>query len=140
MANTCPNSDPEFDKLLKKIIAKFSNNDDYNSMRKHIYYGVCVWVRFFLYLIVFFLRENKVMQIIVLILSFVATINLAYQYFSKGVGQQWWSKQFILFMAFLIFSSCVLTLLKQIHSLWTPMLLFFSLAFGIFQSLNIEFC
>ena len=140
MENTCPNSDPEFDKLLRKIIAKFSNNDDYNSMRKYIYYGVCVWVRFFLYLIVFFLRENKVMQIIVLILSFVATINLAYQYFSKGVGQQWWSKQFILFMAFLIFSSSVLTLLKQVHSLWTPMLLFFSLAFGIFQSLNIEFC
>lgn len=140
MENTCPNSDPEFDKLLRKIIAKFSNNDDYNSMRKQIYYGVCVWVRFFLYLIVFFLRENKVMQIIVLILSFVATINLAYQYFSKGVGQQWWSKQFILFMAFLIFSSSVLTLLKQLHSLWTPMLLFFSLAFGIFQSLNIEFC
>ena len=55
MENTCPNSDPEFDKVLRKIIAKFTNNDDYNSMRKYIYYGVCVWVRFFLYLLVFIL-------------------------------------------------------------------------------------
>ena len=140
MANNCPNSDPEFDKVLRKIISKFTNNDDYNSMRKYIYYGVCVWVRFFLYLIVFILRENKIMQIIVLILSFTATINLSYQYFTLGVGFQWWSKRFILFMAFLIFSSSVFTLFKQINSLWTPMLLFFSLGFGIFQSLNVEFC
>lgn len=140
MANTCPNSDPEFDKVLRKIIAKFTNNDDYNSLRKYIYYGICVWVRFFLYLMVFFFRDSKVMQIIVLILSFITTINLGYQYFTLGVGTQWWSKQFILFMSFIIFSSSVLTLSKQIHSLWTPMLLFFSLAFGIYQSLNIDFC
>jgi hypothetical protein len=140
MANNCPNSDPEFDKVLRKIISKFTNNDDYNSMRKYIYYGVCVWVRFFLYLLVFLLRENKIMQIIVLILSFAATINLTYQYFTLGAGLQWWSKRFILFMAFLIFSSSVFTLFKQINSLWTPMLLFFSLAFGIFQSLNVDFC
>jgi len=140
MANTCPNSDPEFDKVLKKIVAKFTNNDDYNTIRKNIYYFVCIWVRFALYLTVFFLRESKIVQVIVLILSFVATINLAYQYFTLGAGKQWWSKQFILFMAFIIFSSSVLTLLKQIHSLWTPMLLFFSLAFGVYQSLNVEFC
>jgi hypothetical protein len=140
MADHCPNSDPEFDKLLKKIISKFTNNDDYNTMRKYIYYFVCIWVRFFLYLTVFFLRDKIIVQIIVLILSFIATVNLAYQYFKIGSGTQWWSKRIILFMAFVIFSSSVLTLFKQIDPLWTPMLLFFSLGIGIYQSLNIEFC
>ena len=140
MVDHCPNSDPEFDKILKKIMSNFTNSDDYNINRKYIYYFVCIWVRFFLYLTIFFLRESRVVQIIVLIFSFIATINLTYQHVKLGAGNQWWSKRFILFMAFIIFSSCVLTLFKQIDPLWTPMLLFFSLGYGIYQSLYIEFC
>jgi hypothetical protein len=140
MVGHCPNSDPEFDKILKKIMSNFTSTDDYNVGRKYIYYFVCIWVRFFLYLAIFFLRESRIVQIIVLIFSFIATINLTYQHFKFGTGNQWWSKRFILFMAFIVFSSCVLTLFKQIDPLWTPMLLFFSLGYGIYQSLYIEFC
>ena len=42
----CPNSDPNFDKIMSRWFDITSK--DYPSNRKKVYYLICIWVRYIL--------------------------------------------------------------------------------------------
>ena len=70
----CPNSDPNFDKVMSKffdITAK-----DYPSKRKIVYYGICIWVRLALYTFIYYKRDYKYTPYIVGILALGTIMNL----------------------------------------------------------------
>ena len=132
----CPNSDPEFDKVMSKwfdIISK-----DYPSNRKNVYYGICIWVRLILFSLVFYYREYKYMPYILALFSVSSIMH--YKEVIKTPGKQWWSKRFDLSIAILLLISCVLVIGGKINPVFMPIILYTSLLGGIIQSFFIKFC
>ena len=130
----CPNSDPDFDKVMGRWFDTTSK--DYPSNRKKVYYGVCIWVRLILFSLVFYYRKNKYMPYIVGILSLFTIL-----YNKDDIpGRQWWSKRFDLSIAVLLLISCVLVITDKINPVVMPLLLYSSLLGGILQSFFIKFC
>lgn len=130
----CPNSDPNFDKVMGRWFDTTSK--DYPSNRKKVYYGICIWVRLILFTLVFYYRKNKYMPYIVGILSVFTILNLK----DDIPGRQWWSKRFDLGIAVLLLMSCVLVILGKINPVVMPLLLYSSLLGGIMQSFFVKFC
>jgi hypothetical protein len=133
---TCPNSDPNFDKVLSKIV---DSTKDYPKKRKYLFYFICVIVRYLLYSYIYFNIDKTYIVIIAGLLSLFSMYNL---YKNIGNTRQWWSKKFQLLISILVFISCIIVLfnLYQINRKIIPILLFISLFGGFFQSLFIEFC
>jgi hypothetical protein len=132
----CPNSDPDFDKLMGRwfdIISK-----DYPSNRKKVYYGICIWVRLILFSLVFYYREYKYMPYILGVFSILSIMH--YKDNIKNPGRQWWSKRFDLSIAILLLISCVLVVVGKINPVFMPIILYASLLGGIIQSFFIKFC
>lgn len=134
--NKCPNSDPNFDKVLSKWVD--INSKEYPSTRKHIYYGVCIWVRFILYALVFYYRDFKYMPYIVGIFSIISILNLKNSIYDSG--RQWWSKKFDLVISILLLFSCIGVIMGNVKSIYVPILLYVSLIGGIVQSFLTTFC
>ena len=132
----CPNSDPEFDKVMSKWFDITSK--DYPSNRKNVYYGICIWVRLILFSLVFYYREYKYMPYILALFSVSSIMH--YKEVIKTPGKQWWSKRFDLSIAILLLISCVLVIGGKINPVFMPIILYTSLLGGIIQSFFIKFC
>ena len=124
------NGDPDFNKVLDKI------NMNTPKQRKMLFYFVCIWVRFALYSLVFYFKDNIYMPYILLLISLFSIANL-----SKTLNQtqQWWSKKFQFIISVLLFISCLLVIFYKINPVVMPLILYISLIGGITQSLFIEF-
>ncbi len=132
----CPNSDPNFDKVMAKWFD--INSKDYPSNRKKVYYGVCIWVRLILYTLVFYYRDFKYMPYIVGGFSIFAILNLKDSVYNPG--KQWWSKRFDLAISVLLLLSCLGVIVGKVPSITVPILLYLSLFGGVIQSFFITFC
>lgn len=132
----CPNSDPDFDKVMGRWFD--INSKDYPSNRKNVYYGICIWVRLILFSLVFYYREYKYMPYILGGFSILSIMH--YKDNIKNPGRQWWSKRFDLSIAILLLISCVLVVVRKINPVFMPIILYTSLLGGIMQSLFINFC
>lgn len=132
----CPNSDPEFDKVMSKWFDITSK--DYPSNRKNVYYGICIWVRLILFSLVFYYREYKYMPYILALFSVSSIMH--YKEVIKTPGKQWWSKRFDLSIAILLLISCVLVIGGKINPVFMPIILYTSLLGGLIQSFFIKFC
>lgn len=132
---SCPNSDPQFDKILSRYFDV--NSPDYPLIRKRLFYMVCIFVRFALYSLVFILRDKSWMPYVVGSLTLFTMIHL----YSNLEGRQWWSKKFQFIMAFIITIVCGIIILgvKQL-TLLVPILLYLSLFGGLIQSSFVRFC
>lgn len=130
---SCPNSDPQFDKVLQNI-----NLNPTPDLRQKLYYMVCIWVRLILFYLVYYYRHERWMPYVVGIFSLVAIANL-----SKSVekpGRQWWSKRFDLIVSILVVLVCIGVVLKKVDPVYMSGLLFASLFGGIVQSFLTKFC
>jgi len=139
----CPNSDPNFDKILSRWFD--TSSKEYPEVRKKIYYLICITLRLFLYSLIFIYKDNPIIPYIIAILSCFAIYNL-YPSFTFSTEskpqQQWWSKRFQFIISVLLFITSILLILKvkSIPSVTIPILLYISLFGGIFQSMFITFC
>jgi hypothetical protein len=133
---SCPNSDPNFDKILSRFTD--TSSPTYPEYRMRLYYGVCILVRLALYSLVYVYREERWMQITVLALSLFAVGNLHQAVWTPG--RQWWSKRFQLLMSTLVVVACALVLSNKLDPIYVPVLLFTSLFGGITQSMFVKFC
>lgn len=133
---SCPNSDPNFDKMLANFI---DTQSDYPIKRKYLFYYVCVVARLLLYSYVFINIENSYMIPIIILLSFVSLVNL---YNNLDMETQWWSKkyQFVITLIIFILGIFISFNIFEINKKIIPIMLFASLFGGIFQSTAITFC
>jgi hypothetical protein len=132
----CPNSDPNFDKVMSNFFDITSK--DYPSKRKMVYYGICIWVRLALYTLIYYYRDHKYTPYIVGVLALGSIMNL--QTSITNPGKQWWSKRFDLLISVLLLLSCVGVAIGKIPSIIMPVLLYITLIGGIIQSFTITFC
>ncbi len=132
----CPNSDPNFDKVMARWFDITSK--DYPSNRKKVYYGVCIWVRLILFTIIFYYRKHKYTPYILAGFSLLSIYH--YSGNIKNPGRQWWSKRFDLAIAVCLLISTVLVIMKKIDPIVMPLILYTSLFGGILQSFFIKFC
>ena len=128
---TCPNSDPIFDKLLSNL--KLSNGTPEERSRLFI---VCVLVRALLYSCVYFYRDASWMPYVVALASGASAIQLS----RPSENKQWWSKKFQLVMAILVLMSAIAVKFAGLDSRSMAVLLFISLAGGIYQRTQVELC
>jgi chromate transport protein ChrA len=133
---SCPNSDPNFDKVLSNFTDV--NRPDYPEYRMMLFYGVCILVRLALYSLVYIYRKEKWMQMAVIVFSMVSIAQLHQSVWTPG--RQWWSKRFQLTMSVLVVVAASLVLAGKIDPIYMPALLFTSLAGGFTQSLFVKFC
>ena len=137
MTGKCPNSDPNFDKVLIKLFGSSSP-----EIRKKVYYFICIIVRLFLFSLVYVYKDHPSVPYIVGLASLVSVFNL-YPSMSKDVyatQEQWWSKRFQFVVGLLLLVCSILLIFKKITSIILPILLFISLFGGIFQSMFVTFC
>lgn len=132
----CPNSDPNFDKLMSKFFD--INARDYPLNRKKVFYGICIWVRFALYYYIYKHRNENYIPYLVGALAIGSIINLKSSI--DNPGRQWWSKRIDFVISVLLLLSCIGVINRKVPSIYIPNLLFLSLALGIFQSLSVTFC
>lgn len=137
---SCPNSDPNFDKVLSNFFDTRSSN--YPNTRMALFYFVCVWARYALYTLVYFHRDNYYIPFIIGIASLVSIVNLSSTLITdpKTYFRPWWSKSFQLVNSIVILVVCYLVHYKLLKSIYIPMLLFISLAGGVIQSVFTKFC
>jgi hypothetical protein len=95
---SCPNSDPQFDKMLSRYLD--INSPDYPLYRARIFYLVCIWVRLVLYTLVYVYREKEWMPYVTAAFSLFSIVNLKGSI--QNPGRQWWSKRFQLAIAILV--------------------------------------
>lgn len=136
----CPNSDPNFDKMLGKYFDTSSPN--YVNVRKTLYYLVCIWVRYALYSGIYYYREHYLIPIIIGIASSFSVFNLTNVFINQPevYFRTWWSKTFQLINAIILLPICIMVYNKKLNSIYIPLILFISLFGGILQSLFIKFC
>lgn len=134
----CPNGDPSFTSRLYQwgIINTSMSNKQVALVRKDIYYQICILVRSILILLVYYFRNQKIIQILVLLASLLAIINLGL----RNKGNQWWSKKFQLLMSILLFIAVILVWFKKAPSYSMALIMLISLVGGFIQSLLITFC
>jgi len=133
MSEACPNSDPGFDQVLNSIIGNSSP-----ELRRKLFYGVCIPVRFSLYLLVFYYRNFKFMPIIVGLVALATAIRLSPSIINPG--KQWWSKRLQFFISSILVLVCAGVYLNKIDNRAMALTLFISLIVGVIQSLFITFC
>lgn len=129
---SCPNSDPNFDPTLTKLLGHPASPEE----RKKLFYTACIPTRLVILLILYFFRDSKFVQIIAAIAGAFAIYNLS----RPAMGNQWWNKKFQLVMACLIVLVSILILMKNIDSRWLSVMFGVSLLGGFLESLSVKFC
>jgi hypothetical protein len=69
-----------------------------------------------------------------------ALLSFLQLYFSDRNGNQWWSKNYQMIIAFLLLCTTTGFILNLIPNYWTPLLLYLSLFGGFFQSFKAKWC
>jgi len=106
------------------------------SIRRQVYYCICIVVRVALIVTVYHWRNTILMQALVLLGALGGVINL----WSRNDGTQWWSKKFQLLMSVIIAVLVILTYFGVVKSWTIPAAMLVSLSGGILQSLIVGFC
>ena len=70
----CPNSDPNFDKVMSNFFDITSS--DYPSNRKMVFYSVCIWVRLALYYYIYKNKDENYIPYLVGALAIGSIMNL----------------------------------------------------------------
>jgi len=139
MEKNCDNGDPNFNKVLVKL---FGNSSP--ETRKWAYFNICIWVRLILFIIVMMtIAKYDAIVYIIMILSFVASLQLLITIVNGDDKQQWWSKKYQFILAILVFILCLLSILykTQVCTRYLVVVaLFASLLGGLFQNNFVEFC
>ena len=138
IAMGCPNDDPYFTRTMYRIglLRRGMTAEDIVNRRRVIYYCVCVVMRLTLIAVVYKLRDNVIVQGLVMAGALMGVVNLGGRY----EGNQWWSKKFQLLMSCIIVILVILTYLKYVKSWTIPLAMAVSLAGGVLQSFMIRFC
>lgn len=138
IATGCPNDDPYFTRTMYRIglLRRGMTAQDIVNRRRVIYYSVCVVIRLTLIAVVYKLRDNVIVQGLVMAGALMGVVNLGGRY----EGNQWWSKKFQLLMSCIIVILVILTYLKYVKSWTIPLAMAVSLAGGVLQSFMIRFC
>jgi hypothetical protein len=127
-SKACPNSDPGFNKII----------GDRTPEERSKLFIVCVIVRTLLYSGVYVYRDKPWMAPLVAVLALASMFHL---YTSDSPeGKQWWSKKFQLIMALLVLIAALLVKFNGLDSRSMAGLLFVSLAGGILQKSQVNFC
>lgn len=136
--HTCPNDDPYFTRTMYRLglLKRGMKSKEIVETRKHVYYSICIIVRFLIIAVVYYLRDSLVIQFLVLLGAVVGIVNLG----SRMTGNQWWSKKFQFIMSVVIVGLVILTFLKKVKSWTIPAAMLFSLVVGILQSFVVGFC
>lgn len=83
----CPNSNPEFNKMFDSLTGSHTP-----ETRRFLYYGVCIPLRLWIYLLLWKYRNSKALLAAVALVSLGTIIRkVPGMYKSKT---QWWSQQF----------------------------------------------
>lgn len=101
-------------------------------LRTQLYYMVCILFRLALYNLVFVLRNEWYIPIIVGLFSLLSIVHLSFSAFQHN-QRQWWSKKFQLVMSVLILLCCIGTYCGCIPTLVVPCLLYISIIGGLIQ-------
>jgi hypothetical protein len=128
----CPNEDKSFSKFLSKITGHYPTP----LYRKKLFYLVCIAVRLTILVSLVYLRDNKYVQYLYLLLSLLAVYNL----YTAKRAKEWWSKNYQLLMSVLIAVSTALIIAGELSNVYMPLLFGISLLGGFLQSLTIDFC
>lgn len=131
MSSGCPNSDPNFNKVLSTWI------DPTPQVRQNLFYMVCIPVRIILYYIVYLYRDHPITPFVVALLSILTMVHL---HPDLDTGRQWWSKRWDYYISLLLIVVCIGVAMKKVDSRLMPGLLYLSLVGGILQSLRVTFC
>jgi len=129
----CPNGATDFNQVLLNLFGSSSP-----ELRRNVFYGVCIPIRFLLYSLVFYYRGAHYMPIIVGALAFVTVVRLVPTIFNPGT--QWWSKRWQLAISIILLLVCIGVYLQRIDNRAMGIVLFVSLSVGIIESLMISFC
>ena len=142
----CPNSDPNFDKILSKL-GMNTTSKNYPETRKKIYYFICIVVRLILYSLVIFYKDKVWLHYSLFFISLFAIYNLYTSISNNKSNNQWWSKKFQLIISILLAISSLIIIIQnklnttfKLNTVILPLLLFISLFGGILQSLFVKFC
>ena len=129
----CPNGATDFNQVLLNLFG--SSNPE---LRRNVFYGVCIPIRFLLYSLVFYYRGFYYMPIIIGIFAFITAARLVSSI--NNPGTQLWSKRLQLVISVILLLVCVGVFLQRIDNRAMGIVLFVSLAVGIIESLTITFC
>lgn len=132
MSQTCPNDDPNFTKMLKDLGALQKGTPEERSNL----FVICVLTRTLLYSGVYVYRDKPWMPWLVGALALASIFQLT----RPTLNQQWWSKKFQLFMAFLILISAIAVKFYNVDSRSMAALLFTSLIGGVIQRIHVKLC
>ena len=139
--NTCPNNNKIFDNFLfnSGLIDNTLNDTEKAYQRRRVYYTICITLRLFLAGLLLQLKDKKWLPYITAIISLYALISLG---FFRKQDNQWWSNNFQLLIAILMFIASILLIFNvNIIPTYSLSLIFFISIFGgIFQSLLIQSC
>lgn len=139
--NTCPNNNKIFDNFLfnSGLIDNTLNDTEKAYQRRRVYYTICITLRLFLAGLLLQLKDKKWLPYITAIISLYAVISLG---FFRKQDNQWWSNNFQLLIAILMFIASILLIFNvNIIPTYSLSLIFFISIFGgIFQSLLIQSC
>jgi len=123
-----PNGDPQFNKTLDVMLGSSSP-----ELRRNLFYGVCIPVRFMLYTAVFIFRDLPYFSVFIGLVAILTTIRLSGSMVDPGT--QWWSKRWQFIISIVLFLVCVGVYFKKIDSRSMAVVLFISLFGGIIESL-----
>ncbi len=129
----CPNGANDFNQILLNLFGSSSP-----ELRRNVFYGVCIPIRFLLYSLVFYYRGFYYMPFIIGIFASITATRLLSSIFNPGT--QWWSKRWQLAISIILLVVCVGVYLQRIDNRAMGIVLFVSLAVGIIESLTITFC
>jgi hypothetical protein len=106
------------------------------SIRRQVYYCICIVVRVVLIVTVYHWRNARLVQALVLLAALTGVMNL----WNRNGGTQWWSKKFQLLMSVTISALVILTYFRVVNSWTVPAAMLVSLLGGILQSFMVGFC
>jgi len=134
----CPNDDPYFTRTMYRIglLKRGMSAREIVSIRRQVYYCICIVVRVVLIVTVYHWRNARFVQALVLLAALAGVMNLG----SRSGGTQWWSKKFQLLMSVTISTLVILTYFRVVNSWTIPAAMLVSLLGGILQSFMVGFC
>lgn len=137
MNSVCPNNDPQFDPLFITV-----GGDATVRTRRYLYYGVCIPIRFVLYLILVKYHTSKPFLGLVALISAYAFYRLFYGENSVcnryNPPTYWWSKTFQAGMAITICLFSLLGIAGKTDTAIVPFMMLVSILGGFVQSVSLD--